>query len=153
MEYKEHEEGYDIYTEYHLQWIHDNNLTLPTGDSPTGSSQPPLSTVSSPSCDESTNSSLSEVLALPKPVAAKRKVRKPALNAKANCITDVKVLEDLRQKKEEKKDEKEKEKRRIEREKRKEEREKKKKEKQEERERKKQEREEKRKRYERRQIN
>ena len=139
LEYrKKYEEGYDIYTEDYLQWIHDNNLPSPTGSSP------PLSTVSSPNCDESTNSSLSEILALPKPVAAKKKMRKPAVNAKANCITDLEVLEDLKRQKEEKKDkEKEKERRRLEKEKKKEEREKKKKEKQEERERKKQEREEK----------
>ena len=59
------------------------------------------------------------LVALPKPVAAKQKTRKPAVNAKANCITDLEVLEDLKWQKEEKKDkEKEKERRRLEKEKR-----------------------------------
>ena len=74
-----------------------------------------------------------EILALPKPIATREKTRNQAVNAKANCITDTEVLEDLKRQKEEKAaKEREKEKRRQERES-------KKKEKQEEKERKKQE--------------
>ena len=138
---KKYEEGYDIYTDNYLQWIRDNNLTLPTEDPLTctsGSSQP-LPTVSSSNCGESTSSSLSEILALPKPLAPKKKGRKPAVNAKASCITDPEVLDDLKQQKNEKEaKEQEKAMKWLEKEKNKEERERKKKE---EREKKKQERE------------
>ena len=71
---KKYEEGFDIYTDDYLQWIRDNNLTLPTGDPSTctfGSIQQPLS---SSNCGESTSSSLSEILALPKPLLPKRGV-------------------------------------------------------------------------------
>ena len=101
---KKYEEGYDIYTDDYLQWIRDNNLTLPTEDPfacTSGSSQP-LPTVSSSNCGESTSSSLSKILALPKPLAPKKKGRKPAVNAKASCITDPEVLDDLKQQKNEK---------------------------------------------------
>ena len=73
LEYrKKYEEGYDIYTEDYVQWIRDNNLPLPTGDPPihTSGSSLPLSTVSSSNCDESTTSSLSEILSLPKLTAS-----------------------------------------------------------------------------------
>ena len=101
---KKYEEGYDIYTNDYLQWIRDNNLTLPTEDPLTctsGSSQP-LPTMSSSNCGESTSSSLSEIFALPKPLAPKKKGRKPAVNAKASCITDPEVLDDLKQQRNEK---------------------------------------------------
>ena len=100
---KKYEEGYDIYDHDYLQWIRDNNLTLPTRDPPactSGSSQA-LSTVSSLHCGGSTGSSLSEILALPKPLAPKKRGRK-AVNAKASCITDSEVLEELKQKKKKK---------------------------------------------------
>ena len=76
---------------------------IPTEDPLTcasGSSQP-LPTVSS-NCGESTSSSLSEILALPKPLAPKKKGRKPTVNAKASYITDPEVLDDLKQQKNEK---------------------------------------------------
>ena len=101
---KKYEEGYDIYTDDYVQWIRDNNLTLPTEDPLmciSGSIQP-LPTVSSSNCGESTSSSLSEILVLPKPLAQKKKGRKPAVNAKASCITDTEVLDDLKQQKNEK---------------------------------------------------
>ena len=132
---KKYEEGCDVYTDDYLQWIRDNKLPLPTGDPL--AHKPPLSAPSSSNCDESTASSLSEILALPKPIATREKTRKQAVNAKAYCITGTEVLEDLKRQKEEKAaKEREKEKRRQERER-------KKKEKQEEKERKKQEREKK----------
>ena len=48
-------------------------------------------------------SSLSEILALPKPLAPNKNGRKPAVNAKANCITDTEVLKDLQSKRKKKK--------------------------------------------------
>ena len=139
---KKYEEGCDVYTDDYLQWIRDNKLPLPTGDPL--AHKPPLSAPSSSNCDESTASSLSEILALPKLIATRKKTRKEAVNAKANCITDTEVLEDLKQQKEEKAaKEREKSRQQLEKEKRRQERERKKKEKQEEKERKKQEREKK----------
>ena len=124
-----YEEGCDVFTEDYLQWMHDN-LPLPTADHlthPSGSTQP-LS-------GESTTSSLSDILALPKPLTAKK--RKPAINAKARYITELEAMEALKQQKEEK-EAKEKEKSRLQLQKeRKQQRERKKMEKQEERERKK----------------
>ena len=85
--------------------------------------------MSTPSCGESTTGSLSEILALPKPLAPKKNGRKPAVNAKANCITDTEVLKDLQKQKEEKEaKEQEKAMKRLEKEKNKEERERKKRE-------------------------
>ena len=60
---------------------------------------------------------LSEILALPRPEPKTTSKRKPAMNAKAVCITDDTVLEDLKRKEAEKVEaEKEKEAKRIERE-------------------------------------
>ena len=147
VEYRrKYEEGYDIYTEDYLKWIHDNHLPLPAGARGPTTSSPPVSTgtACSQNCGESTTSSLSDILALPKPVPSKRTNRKPAVNAKASCITDTEVLEKLVQRKEEKEaKEEEKSRKKLEKEKKKQERERKKKEKQEEREMKKQEREKK----------
>ena len=135
--WKKYEEGYDVYSDDYLQWMQDNNLLLPTSDSQTSSSQP----LSSSKCEST--SSLSEILSLPKPVNPKKKQRKPAVNAKARCITDLEVLEELKQHKEEKEEkEKQKQMKQYEKEKRKEERERKK-EKQKMKERKKQEQEKK----------
>ena len=102
------------------------------GDSP--AHKPLLSAPSSYNCDESTASSLSKILDLPKSIATREKKRKQAVNAKANCITDGEGLEDLKQQKEAK----EKSRQQLGKEKRKQERERKKKEKQEEKERRKQ---------------
>ena len=57
--------------------------------------------VCSAQCCESTSSSLSDILALPKPITSKKK-RNPAVNSKASCITDVEILETLKHKKEQK---------------------------------------------------
>ena len=137
---KKYEEGYDIFTEDYLKWIRNNQLPLPAGAVGPASSILPVST----GTEESTTSSLSDILALPKPVPSRRTNRKPAVNAKASCITDTEVLKKLVQQKEEKeaKDE-ENLRKKLEKEKKKRERERKKKEKQEEREVKKQEREKK----------
>ena len=73
-------------------------------------------------CGGSTGSSLSEILAIPKPLASKKKTRQ-AVNTKASCITDAEVLEELKHQKEEKKArEEEKRIRKLEREKKKKER-------------------------------
>ena len=50
----------------------------------------------------STSDVLGDLLALPQPKITKKK-RKPGFNQKAVCITDDKVLQDLEEKKEEKK--------------------------------------------------
>ena len=52
-------------------------------------------------CGGSTGSSLNEILAIPKPLAPKKKMRQ-AVNTKASCITDAEVLEELKHQKEEK---------------------------------------------------
>ena len=127
---KKYEEGFDIYTDNYLQWIRDNNLTLPTGDPSTCTSSSIQQLLSSSNCGESTSSSLSEILALPKPLSPKKRGRKPAVNAKATCITDSEVLNDLRKQREEKEaKEKERELKQLERGKKKKERERKKREK------------------------
>ena len=65
----------------------------------------------------SSGDALSEILALPCPVPRTKSKRKPALNAKAVCVTDDTVLEGLKRKEVEKAEaEKEKEAKRIERE-------------------------------------
>ena len=103
---KRYEEGYDLYDDDYLAWIRDNNLRLPTTDSSevntahTGSNSQ-VSSVCSTHCGGSTASSLSEILAIPKPLASKKK-RRQAVNAKATCITDAEVLEELKHQKEEK---------------------------------------------------
>lgn len=65
----------------------------------------------------SSGDALSEILALPRPVPRTKSKCKPALNAKAVCITDDTVLEGLKRKEVKKAEaEKEKEAKRIERE-------------------------------------
>ena len=65
----------------------------------------------------SSDDALSEILALPHPVPRNKSKRKPALNAKAVCITKDNVLKDLKKKEAEKAEaEKEKEAKRLERE-------------------------------------
>lgn len=82
-------------------------IRLPTTDTfevnttcTSGSSSQPVETssVCSTHCGGSTESSLSEILAVPKPLAPKKK-RIQAVNAKANCITDAEVLEELKHQK------------------------------------------------------
>ena len=69
---------------------------------------------SSQDSEKSSGDALSEILALPCPVQQSK--RKPALNAKAVCITDDTVLEGLKRKAVEKAEaEKEREAKRIER--------------------------------------
>jgi hypothetical protein len=102
---KRYEEGYDLYDDDYLQWIRDNDLRLPTADSlevhTTCTSGSQLSSACSTHCGGSTGSSLSEILAIPKPLAPKKKKRQ-VVNAKAACITDAEVLEELKHQKEEK---------------------------------------------------
>ena len=113
-----------------------------TPDTPSEDSSALADSSSVVSDRKSNASSLSDILVLPKPLPPKK--GKPAINAKANCITDVEVLDDLKMQKEEKEaKEEEKVMKQLEKEKKKEERERKKKEKQEEREKKKEEREKK----------
>ena len=50
----------------------------------------------------SSDDALSEILALPRPVPRNKSKRKPALNAKAVCITEDNVLKDLKKKEAEK---------------------------------------------------
>ena len=65
----------------------------------------------------SSDDAISEILALPHPVPRNKSKRKPALNAKAVCITEDNVLKDLKKKEAEKAEaEKEKEAKRLERE-------------------------------------
>ena len=65
----------------------------------------------------SCSDALSDILVLPCAVPETKNKRKPALNAKAVCITDDSVLEDLKRKEDEKaKAKKEKEEKRVERE-------------------------------------
>ena len=93
-----------FYSEDYLKWIRDSHLPLPAGAGGSTTSSPPVSTgtVCSQNCGESPTSSLSDVLALPKPVPSIKTNRKPAVNVKASCTTDTGILEKLVQLKEEK---------------------------------------------------
>lgn len=107
---KRYEEGYDLYGEDYLQWIHNNNLRFPITDScevnatlscTKGSSSQlvEISSVSSTHCGGSTGSSQSEILTIPKSLALKK--RRQTVNAKTSCITDSQVLNKLKHQKKE----------------------------------------------------
>jgi hypothetical protein len=76
---KRYEEGYDLPDEDYLQWIRDNHLKLPTTDSSESCTMctsgsivsAETASVCSTHCSGSTQSSLSEVLALPVKLSAR----------------------------------------------------------------------------------
>ena len=91
---KRYDEGYDIKEPEYVAWLKINHPETDVSTCSTGKS-PSIS-----SSSQASHSSLSEILVLPqcpKPIK-----RKQALNAKTVCITEDAVLEELKQKAEEK---------------------------------------------------
>ena len=120
-----YEEGYDLDDPSYTAWLKINHPTEVCSNTTKSSSSlvsGELSIGSRASADSgktklSGDDALSEILALPRPEPKTTSKRKPAMNAKAVCITDDTVLEDLKRKEAEKVEaEKEKEAKRIERE-------------------------------------
>ena len=141
---KRFEEGYDIFDEEYVTWLRCNHpksvpKSLATGgnggisSSCSGSSQPrsaSCKSVCSTHCGSATTttttSTLSDILSLPKPKTPRRK--RQGLNAKAKCVTDIEVLEQLKEKgKEKERKEEEKRARQLEKERKKQEKQEKKK--------------------------
>ena len=122
---KRYEEGYDLDDPSYTVWLKINHPTEVCSDTTKSSSslvsgellKESRESVDSGKSKLSSGDALSEILALPRPVPRTKSKRKPALNAKAVCITEDMVLEGLKRKKVEKAEaEKEKEAKRIERE-------------------------------------
>ena len=119
---KRYKEGYDLDDPSYTAWLKINHPTEVCSKTMKSSSSLVSAKVSKDSADSgklklSNGDALSEILALPCPVPKTESKRKAALNAKAICITDDTVLEDLKRKEVEKAEaKKEKEVKRIERE-------------------------------------
>ena len=121
---KRYEEGYDLNDPSYIAWLKINHPTEVCSNTTKSSSLVScvLSTESKDSTDSkkfnlSSVDALSEILALPCPEPRTKSKRKAALNAKAVCITDDVILEDLKKKKLEKAEaKKEKEEKKIEKE-------------------------------------
>ena len=122
---KRYEEGYDLDDPSYTAWLKINHPTEVCSNTTKSSSSLVSGELLKESRDLadsgksklSSGDALSEILALPRPVPRATSKRKPALNAKAVCITDDTVLEVLKRKEVEKAEaEKEKETKKIERE-------------------------------------
>ena len=114
---KRYEEGYDLDNPSYTAWLKIYHPTEVCSTTTKLSSSLVLSKDSAGSGKSklSSDDALSEILALPRPVPRNKSKRKPALNAKAVCITEDNVLKDLKKKEAEKAEaEKEKEAKRLE---------------------------------------
>ena len=114
---KRYEEGYDLDNPSYTAWL---KIYHPTEVCSTTTKLSLLLVLSKDSAGSgksklSSDDALSEILALPRPVPRNKSKRKPALNAKAVCITEDNVLKHLKKKEAEKAEaEKEKEAKRLE---------------------------------------
>ena len=104
---KRYEEGYDLNDPSYMAWLKINHPTevcsntAAKSSSSLASSEPSKTSQDSVDCGSgklklSSNDALSQLLVLPCAVPKSKNRCKPALNAKAVCITDDSVLEDLK---------------------------------------------------------
>lgn len=102
--YKKHyEEGYDIFDPDYIAWLKINHPTsVSSACSGSSSSATDSSSFQVLSSTSAASQSLADILVLPRAPDRPKKNRKPALNSHAVCITDDKVLEEMRRKETEK---------------------------------------------------